>query len=56
MLGPGWCRVRGTGATGRSVAVEKVGEVGGGLVMEGFEREEKFELNPLCDREPVELF
>ncbi|XP_030634913.1 kinesin-like protein KIF19 [Chanos chanos] len=48
VLGPAWYRqefcIRGTEALGRSVEMEQVGEIGGGLVMEGFEREkENFE-------------
>jgi len=40
--------IGGAGAGGRSVVVEQVGEVGGGLAMEGFMREEKdFEVDPL---------
>ncbi len=36
--------------------MEQVGEVGGGLVMEGFLGEKKdFKLDPLCYREPVEV-
>ncbi len=34
--------------------MEQVGEVGGGLVMGGFMSEEK-DLDPLWDREPVEI-
>lgn len=59
VLGPEWWRqefsIRGVEAAGRSVVVEQVGEVGGGLVMKSFVSEEKdFELDPLWDREPVE--
>lgn len=36
--------------------MERVSEVEGGLVMEGFvSEEEDFELDPLWDREPVEV-
>lgn len=38
------------------MVVEQVGEAGGGLVVEGIMSEEKnFKLDPLCDREPVEV-
>ncbi len=60
VLGPEWWRqevgIRGAEAAGRSVVVEQVSEIGGGLDMEGFMREEKdFELDLLWDREPVEV-
>lgn len=47
----------GTEGTGRVVAVEQIGQVGGGcLVAEGFvNEEESFALNPLRDGEPEEL-
>ncbi len=48
--------IRGTEGAGRSVAVKQVDEAGGGLVVEGFMSEEKdFKLDPLWDREPVEV-
>ena len=60
VLGSEWCwqevGIRGTEGAGRSVMVEQICEVGGGLVMEGFVSEEKeFELDALWDREPVEV-
>lgn len=43
-------------AVGWSVFVEKVGEVGGGLLMEGFVSGEKeFELNLSWDMEQMEV-
>ncbi len=58
VLGSVWWRqevsIRGAEAAGRIVAVEQVGEVGGGLVMESFVGEEKdFEVDALRDRKPV---
>ena len=48
--------IRRTKGAGRDVRVEKVCEVGGGLVVECFMGEEEdFKFNPLCNREPVEV-
>ena len=48
--------IRGAELTGWSLVVEQVGEVRGGLIIEGFVREEKdFVLYPLWDRKPVEV-
>ena len=48
--------VGGTEGAGGSVRVEQVGEVGGGLVVEGFMGEkEEFKLNALANGEPVEV-
>ena len=60
VLGSEWWRqevgIRGAEAAGRSVVVEQVGEVAGGLVVEGFVGEEEdYEMDALRDREPVEL-
>jgi len=60
VLGPVWggweIGIRGAEPTGWSVVMEQVGEVGGGLVMEGFVTEEKdFALDPLRDGEPVKV-
>ena len=47
--------IRGAEGTWRDVWVEKVREVGGGLVMECFMGEEEdLEFYPLLDKEPVE--
>ena len=60
VLGSDWrgqeVGVGGAEAAGRGVAVEHVGEITGGLVVEGFVGEEEdFKMDALRDGEPVEL-